>query len=86
MFVQSNDWVFATPEDGLSYDDLSGDITDLLVLIDAATEADQPVGEGADQAPRQAGPNTGADDENSDVRIVEGFNVSDNVKVSAKVS
>jgi hypothetical protein len=64
MFGQSND-VFLGPdgmgialiEDG---DARSGDVTSEVALWDAGTEADQPPGIGADQAPRQSAPNTGA--------------------------
>ncbi len=65
MFVQSND-LFISPvavgiplfnEDGTPR---SGDITSEVVLWDAGTEANQEPGLGADQAPRQAGPNIGA--------------------------
>ncbi len=62
MFVQSNDWFFAL--DGVPLFDSSGrpiegDLTQAARLWDAGTEVDQPVGFGANQAPRQAGPNTG---------------------------
>ncbi len=71
MFVQSNDWIFATPGEGLPLADLDGDITDRLLVVDPGTETDQRPGFGVDQAPRQAGPDTGADDEDSTVRLVE---------------
>ncbi len=77
MFVQSNDWFFAPGEEGLELFNaeglpISGDITDLFFLWNAGTEVDQIPGEGADQAPRQAGPNTG-EIENGLVSLVEGF-------------
>ena len=64
MFVQSNDWFFAPDERGIELFNadgtpLSGDITDLIFLWNAGTEIDQTPGEGVDQAPRQAGPDTG---------------------------
>lgn len=67
MFVQSNDWFFSPGPDGIALFDadgnpISGDITDQIFLWDAGTEVDQTPGEGADQAPRQAGPNTGEDE------------------------
>jgi hypothetical protein len=86
MFVQSNDWVFATPEDGLDLSGLSGDITGELILIDAGTEEDQVPGFGSDQAPRQAGPDTGADDPDSSVRIVDGRDVSRYLRVTVDPS
>lgn len=41
------------------------------MLWDAGTEADQEPGLGADQAPRQAGADTGADDPDNTVRLAE---------------
>jgi hypothetical protein len=77
MFVQSNDWFFAPGEEGLELFNaeglpLSGDITDQFFLWNAGTEVDQTPGEGADQAPRQTGPNIG-EIENGLVSLVEGF-------------
>jgi hypothetical protein len=77
MFVQSNDWFFAPGPDGIELFDadgnpLQGDITSQISLWDAGTEVDQAPGEGADQAPRQAGPDTG-EAENGLVELVEGF-------------
>lgn len=77
MYVQSNDWFFAPGPEGLSLFDeqgnpLQGEITDQISLWDAGTEVDQVPGEGADQAPRQAGPDTG-EDENGVVSLVEDF-------------
>ncbi len=75
MLVQSNDWFFAPGGAGLALYDadghpISGDVTDHINIYDAGTEIDQPVGEGADQAPRQSGPDTGADDPDNTVRRV----------------
>lgn len=77
MFVQSNDWFFAPGAEGIMLFDadgnpISGEITDQVYLWNAGTEVDQTPGEGADQAPRQAGPNTG-EDEQVPVTRVEGF-------------
>jgi hypothetical protein len=77
MFVQSNDWFFAPGSEGIALFDadgnpISGDISDQIFLWDAGTEADQTPGEGPDQAPRQAGSNTG-EDENGTVELVEEF-------------
>ena len=83
MFVQSNDWVFATPPEGLALADLDGDITDQLLVVDVGTEVDQLPGFGADQAPRQDGPDTGADDENTSARPVEGRSASRYISVTA---
>jgi hypothetical protein len=65
MFGQSNDLFYAPAERGIALFDakgapISGDITSQLVLWDAGTEVNQEPGVGADQAPRQAAPNTGA--------------------------
>ena len=77
MFVQSNDWFFSPNADGLALFDadgnpLSGDITNQIFLWNAGTEMDQTPGEGADQAPRQASPDTG-EAENGVVYMVEDF-------------
>ena len=64
MLAQSNDLFFAPDEHGISLYDgdgnpVSGDVTDQVDLWDAGTEVNQPIGEGDQQAPRQAAPNTG---------------------------
>lgn len=74
MFVQSNDLFYAPDDEGISLYDMngnpiSGDITDQIDLWDAGTEVNQEPGVGADQAPRQAGGNTGAD-ENGTVELI----------------
>ena len=63
MFVQSNDWFFGL--DSLPLFDAvgnprSGNISGYVTLYDAGTEVDEALGYGAHQAPRQAGPNSGA--------------------------
>ena len=78
MFVQSNDWFFSLGEGGIELfgtdgSPISGDITDQVTLWDAGTEVNQISGIGSDQAPRQAGPNTGDTDPDSTIRIVEGY-------------
>ena len=64
MFGQSNDYFYATGEPVKLFDSagepLSGDITSRFALYDAGTEVNQEAGVGADQAPRQKMPNTGA--------------------------
>ena len=67
MFVQSNDLFFGPDEDGVAlFDDMGnpieGRITRHIDLWDAGTEVNQEPGVGADQAPRQAGADTGADE------------------------
>lgn len=72
MFVQSNDLFFAPDGDGIAlYENgapITADVTDQVLLWDAGTEVDQEPGLGADQAPRQAGPDTGDSDPNDMVR------------------
>jgi hypothetical protein len=76
MFVQSNDWFFAPAPTGIALFDgaepVTGEITDMIALWDAGTEVDETPGEGANQAPRQAGPNTG-DAQNAPITTVDGF-------------
>ena len=76
MLVQSNDWFFAFAPEGLELFDeggapVTGDVTDQVAVWDAGTEVDQEPGVGEDQAPRQAGPNTGDADPDATVRLVE---------------
>ncbi len=80
MFVQSNDLFYAPDEEGIAlWDDagnrISGDVTDQIMLWDSGTEVNQPIGTGADQAPRQSGANTGAADEDNTVRIAIGDDI-----------
>lgn len=76
MYGQSNDLFYAPAKSIKLFAGgkaLSGDITDKFLLWDAGTEVNQAPGLGADQGPRQKGPNTGAD-ENGVVRLVkDGF-------------
>lgn len=86
MFVQSNDWFFSLGAEGIPLFDaagaaIGGDITDLVTLWDAGTEIDQTPGVGPDQAPRQTGPNTGADDPDANIRMV-GLNATDYIVVT----
>jgi len=76
MFAQSNDWFFAADEDGIAlYNEdgskVTGDVTSQIDLYDAGTEEDQEVGVGDNQAPRQSGPDTGPEDDNPNVRLVD---------------
>ena len=90
MFAQSNDLFLAPRASGIELFDregrpFSGDATSPIVLWDAGTEVNQPPGAGTDQAPRQAAPDTGAD-ENGVVRVVaDGFRypaVADVIRVT----
>jgi hypothetical protein len=74
MFVQSNDFFYAPGPQGIALFDgsgmaMSGDITSQIMLWDSGHEVNQEPGLGADQAPRQAGPNTGAADADDTVRM-----------------
>jgi hypothetical protein len=64
MFVQSNDLFYAPNAGGIELftadgHPISSDVIHQLMLWDAGTEANEAPGVGADQAPRQAMPNTG---------------------------
>lgn len=74
MFVQSNDFFYAPDEAGIALfaqdgTPVSGDVTSQVMLWDSGTEVNQEPGLGADQAPRQGGPDTGAADPDNTVRI-----------------
>ena len=78
MAVQSNDWFIGTDEAGIALETplggavAGGEVTDQLRLWDAGTEADEPFGRGAHQAPRQPAPDTGPADADPAVRPVTG--------------
>jgi hypothetical protein len=63
MFVQSNDLFFSPGPDGLALFDMDmathGTVTEFVLLYDAGTESNEEPGMGANQAPRQSGPNMG---------------------------
>lgn len=75
MFIESNDLFFAPDGQGIALwmgtTPTSGDVTSQVALWDAGTEADEAPGEGANQAPRQGGPNTGAVDPDTNVRLAD---------------
>ena len=87
MFVQSNDLFLGPGENGIAlFDDngnpISGDVTNLVELWDAGTELNEQPGVGANQAPRQSGPNTGDEDPDNTVRLVnDGFMYPTNEEV-----
>ena len=64
MHVQSNDGFYAPADTGIPLFNgnmpISGDMTAKVMLWDGGTEINQEPGVGADQAPRQSGPNPGA--------------------------
>lgn len=77
MLVNTNDWFIAYNNEGFPLFGEDGqtpysgfDATTKSYLYDSGTEVDQAVGFGADQAPRQAGPNLGAPDANTTIRRV----------------
>ena len=85
MFVQSNDWFVSTPAEGTDLFMEDGTPVEGVIamhLYDAGTEADEPVGEGANQAPRQSGPNMGPADDDNTVRAVAMMDASDLVEVT----
>jgi hypothetical protein len=75
MLGASNDWFYASPDDGIAlYDEsgvpLSQDVTSMVQLYDAGTEIDEEPGVGPDTGPRQATPTDGAPDPIGLVRAV----------------
>lgn len=76
MFVDTNDWFIAYNNAGYPLWDDNGvpasgfGASEKSYLFDSGTEIDQITGFGADQAPRQGGQDTGADDSNNIVRRV----------------
>ena len=75
MMVHSNDFFYAPGPEGIAlwegHEQVTGDVTDQIMLWDAGTEINQEPGAGADQPVRQRGPDTGADDPNPLVRLAE---------------
>ena len=89
MFVQSNDLFYGFGDTGLAlYDDngdaVTGDVTSEVMLWDAGTEVNQEPGVGTDQAPRQSGANTGAE-ENGSVKLIADVNDGYNYPATAEV-
>jgi len=87
MYGQSNDWFYGTAPAGIDlYKDdggmLEGDVTGMVGLYDAGTEADEPIGSGPNQAPRQSAPDTGPADSNTMIRMVTDTAAGDNIRVS----
>jgi len=78
MLVQTNDLFYGFGDEGYALYDANGDavvgdVSAALFLWDSGTEVNQEPGTGADQAPRQSGPNTGAD-ENGTVKKIADVN------------
>lgn len=76
MFVQSNDLFYAPTGYGIplfkfGQHPVSGDVTRFIKLWDAGTEVNQEPGLGSDQAPRQAGPDTGKSEHERIYEIID---------------
>ena len=76
MFVPSNDLFYAPEENGIALFDaqgqpVSGEVTALVMLWDAGTEANEDPGVGPNQVQRQSAPNTGPADPNNIVRLMD---------------
>jgi hypothetical protein len=93
MLVQTNDLFYAPAADGIALFDgddmpIGGDITGSFMLWDAGTESNQEPGVGSDQAPRQAGADTGEDEMGNVMLVDDGYTypaVSDVLKVTIAV-
>lgn len=78
MFGQSNDLFYAPDHNGIDLFDakgmpVMGDITSQIYLWDAGTEINQEPGVGAEQAPRQTGPNMGKSESQPVMRVKDMF-------------
>ena len=90
MLVQSNDLFFAFAPSGVALFDgadmpLSADLSAQLTLWDAGTEVNEYPGAGPNQAPRQAGPNTGSEESGEVGPVDDGYSyplASDYIRVS----
>jgi len=88
MFVQSNDWFYAFSPNGIPLFEnntaINGDLTSQVFLYDAGTEEDEYPGAGLFQVIRQATVNSGDDDANNNVRLLDPANF-DNVAATTSV-
>ena len=75
MFIQSNDFYLATPENGIALFDgdtpVSGNVTDQIDVYDAGTEPEEEPGVGRTQAPRQPASGDFGPDENETITELE---------------
>jgi hypothetical protein len=75
MYGMSNDWIFATPAEGIELmvgrDASEGDLTEQIAIYDAGTEIDQEIAIGSHTAPQQPAPNTGPPDPNKEIRAAD---------------
>jgi hypothetical protein len=94
MFGQSNDLFYAPDAKAIALFDAKGqplttDITSQLQLWDAGTEVNEEPGLGANQAPRQAAPNTGMTEKGKIVLVKDQYrypSIREVVRVSVKPS
>ena len=91
MYVQSNDLFFGPSDSGLDLfpagSPLDGDVTGMILLWDAGTEVNERPGFGLNQAPRQSGPDTGADESGTVRQVNDGYaypDVSDVIRVTVR--
>ncbi len=78
MFVPSNDFFFAPAQEGIPLFTSDGpieggDLTSMVMLWDAGTEADQPLGAGSEQPLMD--PDASTPDENIDIRLATADNL-----------
>lgn len=88
MFVQSNDWVYSLTSEGIPLF-VNGiaqncDLSSLVGLYDAGTEADEYAGAGLFQVIRQMGPNSGDADPDVNVRRIDPSELA-NIPANAEV-
>ncbi|MEQ9426670.1 MAG: spondin domain-containing protein [Cyclobacteriaceae bacterium] len=94
MFIQSNDLFYAFGDSGLALFDangnpVTGDVTASLSLWDGGTEVNEFPGAGPNQAPRQAGANTGTDETNNVQLVNDSFtypSLSSTISVTISVN
>ena len=92
MLVQTNDLFYAFGANGVALfsggNPVEGDLTSQLQLWDAGTEINEFPGAGPNQAPRQSGPDTGADENGVVMPVNDSFSypvVNNVIKVSIEV-
>ncbi len=75
MFVQSNDWFYSFGGEGLTLFNngvpVSGEVTEHVFLYDVGSEEDEFPGAGLHQVIRQSGIDSGPQDQNMNVRLVD---------------
>ncbi len=88
MYVQSNDGFYAPADTGIPLFNgdtpINGDMTAKVMLWDSGTEVNQEPVNGADQAPRQSGPNTGTS-ESETIQLIserDDFDYPNNIRLT----